>query len=437
MALPQGYKARTLRERKLHGSYGRRTTSSSRARAMEALLREIQRTDKRRASAKKQRETARRNDPMEVLRPFTPKRIDDSVKAATELQYGGQEREIQRNIAASPVQQQRIGDWFGQYQQQLAALRQQSQAQTAQAQTAHTARTEQTATADASQRQELDAQMAADAAKRGATVAPSQESQQAATVRRENADSFAGMISSQGVAHDNFQGELARIGARQLIDERLKETKRERVLRETLKDLMREKGAFGVAKGEELRGVAREDWMNRQKLGLEKRQVAAGEVLAGVKTEAELRKERASRVDARRQERHRRHQRGIDRTREGRLEREGKAREDRLAKGKKRSTFTQSGRRSSAEKFRKGRSILNNVKPSSKRSALLFLTTEGGLDDSMARAVWESYKNKNRGVSKEMAATIRKRYGIGLKIYRPPSKVKKNRYGVPVPRLDK
>ena len=69
-------------------------------------------------AAMKRRKDAQ-NDPARITQPLTPKLLDREMEAATKLQFGDQEREIQGEQRASDLHSQRIGGWFNEYQAKI------------------------------------------------------------------------------------------------------------------------------------------------------------------------------------------------------------------------------------------------------------------------------------------------------------------------------
>jgi hypothetical protein len=135
-----------------------------------------------------------------LIKPPSRKRLKRQIKSATHLEFGPEQRQLQAEKRASHMQQHRIKDWFGEYQDQLAQIQGQTPRFYNQA-NAQVGRAENQTSNYAEQlRARLAKEDQGNAALRGATYDPSgSQTNVAANLSRRNlADSARGVISSQG-----------------------------------------------------------------------------------------------------------------------------------------------------------------------------------------------------------------------------------------------
>lgn len=202
----------------------------------------------------------------DLTAPLTPQRLKKETNAAARLRYGGEERELEGQQRASDAQQQRIGDWYGQYQRvvQDATARQQAAQQQANAAIlALQGGTGATTTPDVPAGGEA---AAADA--------------QAALARKASVGSFGAMLATQGANRDAFMADKGRIGAGDETQQHLDESGRRRTIDQGLQELMADKGAFKIAHRADARESERRYALERAAFGLQEQKLAVDTALS-------------------------------------------------------------------------------------------------------------------------------------------------------------
>jgi hypothetical protein len=153
-------------------------------------------------------------------------------KAEEQLRYGPIRSELeQRGLNTT--------NWFDTYKNDQAAKAEAQKAHYAQAVQGVAARGLQAQQASNQQTSQLDAELRADAASRGATYSgqPGQQAVAGADQRQQLVDLFANLLETQGVANTNYSREQGVVGSAAQLSERLKLQKAE-------EDVARDRGAF-------------------------------------------------------------------------------------------------------------------------------------------------------------------------------------------------
>lgn len=184
--------------------------------------------------------------PNSVEAPQTVNDINRAAEQAAAVKYGDAERGVKADIGTSPVQQQRITNWFDQYQQQLKDIGDQSQKAYGDAVTNATTLNDATSGAAAGDTAKRVAAAAADAASRGQTVDPTVQTQadQANANRRGIVDAIAAVIGGQKANDVAYTGQRKTIATNQAIQEHRKEDNTLGLLKDKLAGLLTDKGAY-------------------------------------------------------------------------------------------------------------------------------------------------------------------------------------------------
>lgn len=207
---------------------------------------------------------------------LTRRELAHNREAATGLRYGDVGRTLQQRVQQNQQQQTRDAGWFDQYTQAVQAAEARQQAQAAQANQQIQALSNAGTNASNQQRDQLVAQMQADAAARGATVDPSvaQTADQASAVRRALTDSFGAMLATQGAAGGDFLRSQELAGGQAKLEHLNDLLKQRSAIDEDISALSREKGAYGVSYEQDQRDAARKRLLENQAFGLDTQKAA-------------------------------------------------------------------------------------------------------------------------------------------------------------------
>jgi len=196
------------------------------------------------------------------------------VQAAQQVNaaYRPQEQLLQGELGQSDQQAANVASWFQNYRNDIAASTAAIQQAYQQGQQDLANIRNSLANSATQQGGQDDAQMAADAANRGATVAPSvgQVGQQAAGVRRDLAGSFAALLATQGTAANVAGQDRSRIASGQALDAQLQELQRRRGIQGQQVELSREKGDKKISTAAALRDAAHKSALEDAAFGLNK-----------------------------------------------------------------------------------------------------------------------------------------------------------------------
>jgi hypothetical protein len=238
-------------------------------------------------------------DPGFLSKPVTRKEFRKELKSMRRLEFGPEQRQLKSEKRASNLQQQRIGDWFNQYQQQLGRIN--TQTNTAYDQ-AIAGQQQDTASATA-YADKLRARMAAQnqesAQLRGATPSPAvdQQAAQANAARLQSNTNFTGLLRSQGATQNAYMLDKKRIGKGEEISQLLAEAARGRQVNQDLRDLAHRKRDFAKEFINQLRPQERDFYLGllQAQLGNKQAKLSAQTSRANAKLSAHT-----SRINSRR-----------------------------------------------------------------------------------------------------------------------------------------
>jgi hypothetical protein len=207
------------------------------------------------ATLRKQRihnKNARQKIKVKPKRPGAPPKPQDpyeaQVKAAVRTKYRPQRQAIAGEIRASRQQQRNAGTWYDDYvaETKAASARAAQLGQDNAAQIGQIA--DRSGQVDRTNRQQMIADMRADAATRGASVDPTLDATgvQAEAARRVGLDESAAASLRTGANQANYLGDVARIGVGRKMQAKQGEVNRRRNLRIVRRDLKREGADYGL-----------------------------------------------------------------------------------------------------------------------------------------------------------------------------------------------
>lgn len=212
-----------------------------------------------------------RKEPTAYLQsPLTRSALRREVKSLAKLEYQPLQRQIKDEKRASGLQQKRIKDWFGQYDESLDESLDRTVSAYETAGAAIDADSMRSADYAEELRQRLAKEGAADAATRGTTYAPDSVAAAANLARIQTADTLGAVNSTQAANAKAYMADKKTIGTRERIEQAFREDARKRSLNQDSRELARDKGSFLTAKTAEL-----EDRERDYALGV---QAATGEV---------------------------------------------------------------------------------------------------------------------------------------------------------------
>lgn len=347
--------------------------------------------------------------PFDANAPLTADTLNQNVAAATNLQFGGAEAELQGQRGVNQQMQANIPAWFAEYQAALAQSTQRTQQAYAgavgvQQNTAATA-----GALDAQQRAALMQGAQADAATRGAVVDPAiaAQGQQAAASRQSMMAAQTGLTAGLGAAEVGFRANRQVVGAGQKLSAQQTEAQRGRNIGVQAIDLARQKGAAATTTRQNLIDKEHTKNLERKAFGLNEQKAAAD---VQIKT-AGLAQQRAARVTS---------NRNADQSRAvatGRLteqQRANRAREtlatQRLAKGKAGAKLTPAQRAARDEKATKFRGQIDTAAADAKtlRGAAVPVTTPDGKVETGKDG--KPTQRTRKLTESEIRAGIRKKY---------------------------
>lgn len=177
------------------------------------------------------------------------------VDAATKLEFGDTDLQIDRERRIHGQANLNVGDWWQGYKNDVESARQRQaqgyqQAQQSVYNQANTARAQ-----DQSQAAQMDAEAQRQAALRGATAGPNVAAQAQASRAALN-NSYGGLIGSQGASQNAYMADQGRIAGGIRALELGKEASRGRQVEEQARSVAAKKGAFKAAKRDELEKAA-------------------------------------------------------------------------------------------------------------------------------------------------------------------------------------
>ena len=215
---------------------------------------------------------AKKRKPLWFTQPITGKAYRREMNAATRLQFGDKQRALEGEQRASQARTQDLGDWFGEYQRQLAGANQATTQGYSDAESRIAARAAAARGADTSMNADMMAQAQADAAQRGVAFDPSafQQGGQATSYRQGQANSLADLAALQGSSENAYLNDKSRIGQGELTNQRLQEAARARGLESDMRNLQTDQGAFRLDYRNKLRGSERDFQNAKAQLGVDR-----------------------------------------------------------------------------------------------------------------------------------------------------------------------
>lgn len=193
------------------------------------------------------------------------------IEALVREQFGPAEMELGQAIQGSDRRQQRIGDYFGQYQQELARAQARQQAVQQQAVQGQQMQAQAFTNLAGQVSDHQQRAMAADAATRRTTVDPSVQktAEDASLVRRNLSDLAATVMQGQGVNNNVMQEAAIAAATGMQARAREDETVRKGGLEAQLRELTGQKGAFRVKARGQLQDAERRAVLEDKAFGLD------------------------------------------------------------------------------------------------------------------------------------------------------------------------
>jgi hypothetical protein len=210
---------------------------------------------KRKHDGKKKRKGGRDIDyrdllrrPSSLVKPLTRKRLHKELRATRRIEFGPEQRQLKAEQRASRLSQQRIGDWFPQYQAEVARLGQQTVRGYGGAIGQIQGTAQQGADYAEQLRQRLRQEDEADAARRGAVYDPSGSYTAASAnlARMNTAQSYTGMLGAQAANQGGYFADKERIARGEELNQLLREEARGRSINADLRDLAQRKRKFAA-----------------------------------------------------------------------------------------------------------------------------------------------------------------------------------------------
>jgi hypothetical protein len=239
------------------------------------------------------------------------------LDSMTNLQYGGQQREIdsQRRISDQAAANSR--GWYADYQRQVTAAAAQQQANTLAIQGQAYQQANTAAGTDQAANQQLLADQQAQAAQRGGTVDPALQAtmQGGVAARQVQGGQFGGLLASQGQAQGAYLGNRVGVAAQQGIQAQQDEQRKRAQIDQLARDLQVEIGDFRTKTAYDLRQTRHKNRLEDMAFGLDvaqeqhdqaddradnrranrtERRQAAKDRLSNAKTMTELQRDRAA-----------------------------------------------------------------------------------------------------------------------------------------------
>jgi hypothetical protein len=375
---------------------------------------------------KKPNRPARPNRP----RPAPTPKPTPFLDALTELQYGGQQREIEAQRRISGQQSVNMGGWYQDYLNRVQQAQQSQAAYTKGFQDAAYQQTNTAAMADTGQNQQLLAQQQAQAAQRGTTVDPSvaQNMQAGVAARQATGTAMGGLLAAQGQAQTAYLGNRVGVAAQQGIQAQQDEQRKRAQIDQLAQDLQKEMGAFKVKTKLDLREQRHTRRLENAAFNLDVSSEAADQADDRADnrrmTQAERRQQREarSRIRDRRQDNRRDQQRlSLDERKEQRMRDQDLADDGRLNGS---SGGSSGGKSFTPTQVRSGRKSLRNLVGRVKNN----VDPPDSVDPLLARAAVQIADNG--GVSPKLARQIKRQYGFTPKINRKSWQEREGKKGI-------
>lgn len=195
-------------------------------------------------------------------------------KSAARLQFKPIQKQVQGEIRASKTRQKKeIPSWFKAYQDTIDKGRGETEAKYKAVQAQLSGQTKASSDRATSRQRELQAQDVKDAAVRGtkADTTEAKRSADAASSRASAANTNYATVAGQGASQFSYLTDKKRIGEGEKINQLLKESARERSLRQDKQDVSREKRDFLTDLGRQLRGDERDFYIQNKAFAEDRR----------------------------------------------------------------------------------------------------------------------------------------------------------------------
>jgi len=195
-----------------------------------------------------------------IVAPLSKKGLRKELKAAGQLKYGQELRDLKKERRITRATQKRNQGWFDDYQNKIQAAQSDSAANYAATGTQLANQSNQGYVQDAAQSATINAQRGADAQLYGAKSAPTGADTlaQASSFRSSQGAAQRASLASQGAANYDYLGGRRATAAGSALASRLATQKRQQVLREETRDVKKERQDFKVDLRRELRGAERQ-----------------------------------------------------------------------------------------------------------------------------------------------------------------------------------
>lgn len=194
-----------------------------------------------------------------------------AIESLTTQKFGGAITEVQGAQKKQDTHTANVGDWFGQYQAELAKSRDRQQAMQQAATQSVADRTSSFASMNNQGNQQDQAAMQADAASRGATVGPQVQkvAGDANTIREALGKQSANTLATQGVSNNAAaEGALSAAFGEAALAKQGEQTKRSS-LDAQLRDILRERDAFKITARGDLVDAEQKARLEAQAFGLD------------------------------------------------------------------------------------------------------------------------------------------------------------------------
>jgi hypothetical protein len=352
------------------------------------------------------------------------------LDALTELQYGGQVRELDAQRRISDQHSTNMSGWYQDYLNRSQQAQAQQAAYTQGFQAAAYQQANQAAMVDTGQNQQLLAQQNQQAAQRGMTVDPSvaQTLQGGVAARQATGTAMGGLLAAQGQAQTAYLGNRVAVAGQQGIQAQQDEQRKKAQIDQLAQDLQREMGAFKVKTKMDLREQRHTRRLENAAFGLDQAEFAAdvaddrADNRRLSKAERRQQREARSRIRDRRQDNIRDQQRlSLDERKEQRMRDQDLADDGRLNGS---SGGSSGGKSFTPTQVRSGRKSLRNLVGRVKNN----VDPPDSVDPLLARAAVQIADNG--GVSPKLARQIKRQYGFTPKINRKSWQEREGKKGI-------
>lgn len=195
-----------------------------------------------------------------LVQPLSKKGLRQELKAAGQLKYGQELKDLKKERRITRATQKRNDAWFDDYRGKILESQTTSGDNYAAVGQQLANQSQQGYVQDAAQNAGLNAQRSADASLYGAKSAPTGAATQAqaGAFRAAQADAQRSSLAKQGAANFDYLGGRAATAAGSQLAAKIASGKRQQVLREEVRDKKAERQDFKVDLRRELRGAERQ-----------------------------------------------------------------------------------------------------------------------------------------------------------------------------------